>query len=214
MTVTGHMHRVEPVRRERPFRRSPLDPHSGAFRRFSDVLLAGVFVFVVAIPVVTAFAGLASASSVLLQVRHDEGGVRVRALFTELGRRLRTRFVSHLIVPVGVLATLFVDALVLPRMLGGTTAALVMIGVLFTASMTAGLVYAITEHPESSAAQNRQLAVAAATAAPGAVALLAFGVLVAAVICVIAPLLSFIMGGALAFATAAAGVRLREEKPA
>lgn len=189
-------------------RSSLLDPHSESFRQFSDVLIAGIFVFFAGLLVVTWFAAVAAATAALRESRASGDALRVSALWAELVRRLRTRWVSHLAAPAAVLALLALDALVLPFAVGDVTVALVIIAGTATAAMTVGLVYALVERPGMAGRAVWREAAHTLSTAPGAVAMLALAVLASGAIIAIAPLLVIVMFGPLSFAGAAVGLRL------
>lgn len=107
--MSGSTVRPAPARR-----RSGLDPHSDTFHAFADVLYTGVLVFVLSLPVVTAFAALGAGVGALREARATDGHVTVPAVWRGFRVRALRHPIAQLVLPTLVLALLVLDLVALP----------------------------------------------------------------------------------------------------
>ncbi|MBA2813266.1 hypothetical protein E0500_039620 [Streptomyces sp. KM273126] len=83
------------------------------FHLFAECLLLGVFLLVCSLPVVTAFPALVAGCTVLREQAHGGPGVTPATLVAALRRVLRSSGPAACLVPTGVLALLWLDAVAL-----------------------------------------------------------------------------------------------------
>jgi hypothetical protein len=85
---------------------------SSRFHLFADCLLLGVFLLLCSLPVVTAYPALVAGCTVLREQAHGGPGVTPANLFAALRRVLRSGR-AVVLVPTGVVALLWLDAIAL-----------------------------------------------------------------------------------------------------
>ncbi|ROQ64153.1 hypothetical protein EDF36_1108 [Rathayibacter sp. PhB152] len=185
-----------------PRRRSALDPHSGTFAAFADVLYAGVLVFALSLPVVTGFAAFGAGVAALREARENDGHVTIGSVWRAFVRRLR-RPVTQLLLPAVVTALLALDLLVLPFLGADPTLAAAVPIVLASVAGAVALRVAGAWRDDASATRILGIAWRRMSDDAAGTVVLVLAVASAGAVIAVVPLLIVVMAGPLALAALA-----------
>ncbi|MGW9459255.1 hypothetical protein ACWG5N_25180 [Streptomyces globisporus] len=179
-------------------RREPGELFGAGFTLFADMLVLSPATTVASLPVVTAPAAFAAASATLRDSAVDGAAVTARGYLRRLRARLTGRFLAVGLLPPLVLVVVLVDAALVHSALPGAALVAPALALTVLGAAVAGLrAIALDTRLPLRAGVRRSLA------DPRGSALLAAGVLLAALLAWAIPLLVPLLAGPLALAAAA-----------
>lgn len=179
-------------------RREPGELFGAGFTLFADMLVLSLATTVASLPVVTAPAAFAAASATLRDSAVDGAAVTARGYLRRLRARLTGRFLAAGLLPPLVLVVVLVDAALVHSALPGAALVAPALAPTVLGAAVAGLrAIALDTRLRLRAGVRRSLA------DPRGSALLAAGVLLAALLAWAIPLLVPLLAGPLALAAAA-----------